>query len=335
MFFQKSMSSALVLGLVLQNSVFVIPASADELTSDATQVVSAEQIPVSKPIYHIALTPREVSDLGVEGLKGELLKYSEATQAESTANTISTLVGKALVLTATTAAYYWVTEAAWERAAPTFKFSEFPLVPLQKVPMEIHELPSEKHKKRNAIAKFNAAALRKNRSIVKWKLYFVSLNNFEKVVFKVMDGIGAEHPVTKAQVLMGAVAAANAALLPFHFLRFFIAEQFVYPISKSDKSRLENAFELVQTHADNSCLQAQTEKSVDADKAMIQSMHFSDDDIVNGRVYLDGRPLTLALAKELKSSQNNEYYVFNTPIVCKTGYFSSMDLDSLMPLSSR
>ena len=340
MFFQKSISSALVFGLVLQSSPFVIASSADELAADATQVAPAEQIPVSKPIYHIALTPREVSDLGVEGFKEELARYSEAKQTESTANTVSAVVGGALVLTATSAAYYWLTSPAG------LKFLDDKGLHSQ---MELIKTPEKKGKgltpqmnrKLNAL---QAKVSLENKAIKDENKFQANLSRFEKFIYVLTwyapESVGAlfqsnrkdmaKAPAAKAVVLTGAAVGATSLMASLSGLKSWMVDQFVYPISTSDKSRLENAFELVQIHADNSCLQAQTEKSVGADKAMIQSMHFSDDDIVDGRVYLDGKPLTLALAKELESSQNDEYYVFNTSIVCKTGYFSSTNLGGVI-----
>ena len=305
MLFQKSINLALVFGLVLQNSVFVIPVSAEELTSDATQMVQAEQISSQKPVYHIALTPREVSDLGIEGFKDEMLRYSEAKQAESTASTVSTLVGGALFLTATTAAYYWMTGHAFKSIASHCDES------LKKHPPNTGNWGAEAE---------NPVSTSHNKAAG-------NLNSINEFIYRTAGYAPAplkswfysrsetvKSRVVNAVVLGGAAAAAS---IPLYLLKPWLANQFVYPISTSDKSRLENAFELVQNHADLSCLKAKVGKAHGADHVMIQSMHFSEEDIAAGQVYLDGKPLTLALAKYLADFQKNEYYVFTTPVVCK------------------
>ena len=307
----KFTSSVLVLGMVLQSGLYLPLARAEGsahivVTETVTQT---EQVQATQPIYHIALTPWESNELGIENLQTEMVAHKRASHA---ANVVNNTLGTVMFLTITGAAVYLGATVAG-KYVPNYNLASK------------GKLVGESAAR---AAAGNGAFSALERLIFKLSYYLPTalVGNLPSEV--VAEAVA--NPAVQAGTLVGIGTLANLVATPFYFLKSWTVDKLMYPLKKADKERLESAFAIVQAHADQSCAQVNARRAKSTDASMIQSLHFSDEDFALGRVYLDGQPISKAEASRLDAYGNGAYYVFSAPVQCKTGYFTSEPLDALL-----
>lgn len=304
--FSFAMSIAMTLAIVIQNITSVY---ADQNSNDG--------VATEKPIYHIALTPWESRSLGIDHLDVAMREYAENLERTES---YQKAMGNVIILSAAGASVYylWTSAHEWIPTEGSNRFQDL----MSRLDRQLFrgQMPY------SGLEEF----------IYKLSMYIIPLidDEFDSSRARAMSSGLAKDLGIKSAFLVSGALLGSLVSLPLVWLDDVLIQKWTFPTEKLDRNKLKEAFTIAQSHAHESCRAFNGYKAKTVQHSSLQSMHFTEEDFNQGRVYVDGKPLSKEDFFRYTGSKDTlaeMFFVFKTDEVrCKTGYFTSTPLSELM-----